>query len=93
MVAVRAHPSVDLLEDGVFQLSCGRSGLPNSRSDITLVKMSLTDGYKELRAGREDYSYNLRAQVIDHDPSNGLMVRNCLAFTMAGTIVKLVDDR
>ena len=93
VVAVRAHPLVDLLEDGVFSLSCGRSGLSNSRSDITLVKMSLTDGYRSLRAGQEDYAYNLRAQVLEHDPGHGLLVTNCLAFTLAGTVIQLVDDR
>ena len=92
-MAVRAHPLVDLLEDGMFSLSCGKSGYQNSRSDISLVKLSLRDGSRELRAGQEDVSYNLRAEVEDHNPNYGLMIRNCLVFNMAGTVVKLVDDR
>jgi len=93
MVAVRAHPLVDLLEDGIFSLSCGKSGYQNSRSDISLVKLSLSDGSRELRAGQEDVRYTLRAQVEDHKSDFGLMIRNCLAFSLGGTVVRLVDDR
>ena len=94
MVAVRAHPSVDLLEDRLFSLSCGRGGAgQNSKPDISLVSMSLRDGSRELRAGQAGVSYNLRAEVRDHNPNTGLMVRNCLAFNLAGTVITLVDDR
>ena len=45
------------------------------RADISLVKLSLSDGSRELRAGQEDVSYILRAQVDDHNPDFGLMIR------------------
>ena len=93
MVAVRGDPLVDLLQDRLFSLSCGQSGLQNSRSDITLVNMRLTDGTRELRAGLQDVSYNLRAEVVDHNPSLGLFVKNCLAFDLTGSLARLVDDR
>ena len=93
VVAVRADPHVDLLEDRLFSLSCGRAGFQASRSDISLVQMKLTDGSRELRAGLQDTSYNLRAEVIDHNPSLGLFIKNCLAFDLTGSLAQLVDDR
>ena len=93
VVAVRADPHVDLLEDRLFSLSCGRAGFQASRSDISLVEMKLTDGSRELRAGLQDVSYNLRAEVLDHNPSLGLFIKNCLAFDLTGSLAQLVDDR
>jgi len=93
VVAVRADPFVDLLEDRMFSVSCGRSGFQNSKTDISLVKLSLTDGSRPLRAGQEDVSYNLHVELLNPNPSFGLMVRNCLVFNLAGTSVALVDDR
>merc|ERR1712226_87537 len=93
VVAVRADPHVDLLEDRLFSLSCGRAGFQASRSDISLVQMKLTDGSRELRAGLQDTSYNLRAEVVDHNPSLGLFIKNCLAFDLTGSLAQLVDDR
>ena len=92
VVAVRADPHVDLLEDRLFSLSCGRAGFQATRSDISLVQMKLTDGSRELRAGLQDVSYNLRAEVVDHDPSLGLFIKNCLAFDLTGSLAQLVDD-
>ena len=92
-MAVRAEPQVSLLEDRLFSLSCGRAAVQNSRSDISLVEMKLTDGSRELRAGLQDVSYNLRAEVVDHNPSLGLFIKNCLAFDLTGSLAQLVDDR
>ena len=92
-MAVRADSHVNLLEDRLFSLSCGRAALQNSRSDISLVEMKLSDGSRELRAGLQDVSYNLRAEVVDHDPSLGLFIKNCLAFDLTGSLAQLVDDR
>jgi len=92
-IAVRAHQTVDLLEDRVYKLVCGKAGFQNSRTDVSVVQLKVTDGYQELSAALEDESYNLRAQVMNHDPSLGLLVRSCLVFDLAGTSVQLVDDR
>jgi len=92
-IAVRAHQTVDLLEDRIFQLTCGKAGFQNSRTDVTIVQLKVTDGYQELSAALEDESYNLRAQVLNHDSALGLFVRSCFVFDLAGTSVELVDDR
>jgi len=92
-IAVRAHQSVDLLEDRMYILTCGKAGFQNSRTDVSVVQLKVTDGYQELSAALEDESYNLRAQVMNHDSSLGLLVRSCFVFDLAGTSVKLVDDR
>ena len=93
LIAVRADPIVDLLEDKIFSVSCSRSGFQNSKTDISLVKLSLTDGSRPLRAGQEDVSYNLHVELLNPDPSLGLIVRNCRVFNLAGTSITLVDDR
>lgn len=92
-IAVRAHQTVDLLEDRIYMLTCGKAGFQNSRTDVSVVQLKITDGYQQLSAALEDESYNLRAQVMNHDPSLGLLVRSCFVFDLAGTSVKLVDDR
>merc|ERR1711892_256925 len=92
-IAVRAHPTVDLLEDRIYMLTCGKAGFQNSRTEVSVVELLVTDGYQQLSAALEDESYNLRAQVMNHDSSLGLLVRSCFVFDLAGTSVKLVDDR
>jgi len=92
-IAVRAHQAVDLLEDRMYILTCGKAGFQNSRTDVSVVQLKVTDGFQELSAALEDESYNLRAQVMNHDSSLGLLVRSCFVFDLAGTTVKLVDDR
>jgi len=92
-IAVRAHQSVDLLEDRMYILTCGKAGFQNSRTDVSVVQLKVTDGYQELSAALEDESYNLRAQVMNHDSSLGLLVRSCFVFDLGGTSVQLVDDR
>ena len=90
---MRADPFVDLLEDKIFSVSCGRSGFQNSKTDITFVKLSLMDGSRPLRSGQEDVSYNLHLELLNPNPNFGLMVRNCHVFNLAGTSISLVDDR
>merc|ERR1711892_801966 len=92
-IAVRAHPTVDLLEDRIYMLTCGKAGFQNSRTEVSVVELLVTDGYQQLSAALEDESYNFRAQVMNHDSSLGLLVRSCFVFDLAGTSVKLVDDR
>ena len=74
-------------------LTCGKAGFQNSRTEVSVVQLKITDGYQQLSAALEDESYNLRAQVMNHDPTLGLLVRSCFVFDLAGTSVKLVDDR
>jgi len=93
VVSVRAHPSLTLLEDRVYSLSCGRAGLHTNRAKVTAVLLSVTDGYQKLNAVLEDGRYALQASVINPDPTKGLLVKNCKAFDGLGTSVELVDDR
>jgi len=92
-VSVRAHPSLALLEDRVFILTCGKASFQSGSSKVFLVQLAVTDGYKKLEAVLEDSGYALKATVTDPDPEKGLLVKNCRAFDGLGSSVQLVDDR
>merc|ERR1719323_67832 len=95
-IAVRAHPTIELLEDRLYVVSCGRAGFQNSRNEVSVVmlKVSLpSDHERKVTTVVEGRQYNLRAEVLDHDPAFGILVRRCFAFDESETSLQLVDDR
>jgi hypothetical protein len=100
---VRAHPSLALLEDRLFLLSCSRTALssgstlaqvPAAHRGYIVSQLSVTvDGEQRVEAALEGTSYALRAAVTNPDPGKGLLVKNCRAFDGRGGAVELVDDR
>ena len=92
VVHVRAHPTISLLEDRVFALSCGTAGFQLAGDNLAQLAIT-ADGENKLEAALEDTSYALRASVTDPDPSKGLLVKNCQAFDGLGGSIQLVDDR
>ena len=69
-IAVRAHPTIELLEDRLYVVSCGRAGFQNSRNEVSVVmlKVSLpSDHERRVTTVVEGREYNLRAEVLDHD--------------------------
>ena len=69
-IAVRAHPTIELLEDRLYVVSCGRAGFQNSRNEVSVVmlKVSLpSDHERKVTTVVEGRQYNLRAEVLDHD--------------------------
>ena len=69
-IAVRAHPTIELLEDRLYVVSCGRAGFQNSRNEVSVVmlKVSLpSDPERKVTTVLEGREYNLRAEVLDHD--------------------------
>ena len=69
-IAVRAHPTIELLEDRLYVVSCGRAGFQNSRNEVSVVmlKVSLpSDHERKVTTVVEGREYNLRAEVLDHD--------------------------
>lgn len=94
-IGVRAHDKIELLEDRLYVVTCGKAGFQNSRNEISVVQLKITDkGSSHKRnAVLEGSSYNLAVQVMNHDPNYGILVRRCFAFDNSDTSVMLVDDR
>jgi len=92
-IGVRAHNTIELLEDRLYVVTCGKAGFQNSRNEVSVVQLKVTDGYNKKSAVLEGSSYTLRAEVLNHDPNYGILVKKCFAFDNAETSVLLVDDR
>ena len=69
-IAVRAHETIELLEDKLYVVTCGRAGYQNSRNEVSVVQLKVTppsdEGFK-VTTVLEGSRYNLRAEVMDHD--------------------------
>jgi len=94
-IGVRAHNTIELLEDRLYVVTCGKAGFQNSRNEVSVVQLKLTDGVTTAKRTTvlEGSTYTLRAEVLNHDPSYGILVRRCFAFDNSETSVMLVDDR
>jgi len=94
-IGVRAHDTIELLEDRLYVVTCGKAGFQNSRNEISVVQLKVTDGISSAKrpAVLEGSEYTLRAEVVQHDPAYGILVRRCFAFNNQETQVLLVDDR
>ena len=69
-IAVRAHPTIELLEDRVYVVSCGRAGFQNSRNEVSIVQLRVTlpsDPLPKIDSVLPGKPYKLRAEVLDHD--------------------------
>ena len=69
-IAVRAHPTIELLEDRLYVVTCGRAGFQNSRNEVSVVQLKVTlpsDPSRKIDTVLEGKRYKLRAEVLEHD--------------------------
>ena len=69
-IAVRAHPTIELLEDRLYVISCGKVGFQNSRNEVSVVQLKITPPGSEgtkVNTVLEGSSYKIRAEVLEHD--------------------------
>jgi len=92
-IAVRAHPTIELLEDRLYVVTCGKSGFQNSRKEVSVVQLEVSRNDRRLTTVQEGGEYKLRARVLNHDPEFGILVRNCFASDSTSSSIQLVDDR
>eukprot|EP00092_Neocalanus_flemingeri_P033888 GFUD01036850.1.p1 GENE.GFUD01036850.1~~GFUD01036850.1.p1 ORF type:complete len:417 (-),score=100.38 GFUD01036850.1:338-1588(-) len=92
-IGVRAHNTIELLEDRLYVVTCGKAGFQNSRNEVSVVQLKVTDGFSKKNTVLEGSAYTLRAEVLNHDPNYGILVKRCFAFDNSDTSVELVDDR
>jgi len=94
-IGVRAHNTIELLEDRLYVVTCAKAGFQNSRDQVSVVQMKVTDPGSQLRrdAVLEGRPYTVRVEVVEHDPNFGILVKRCFAFDNSETSVSLVDSR
>merc|ERR1719273_1129680 len=95
-IAVRAHPKIELLEDRVYIVSCGRAGFQNSRKEVSVVQLKVScPGNPESKTDTvaEGQPYKLRAEVLKYDSEYDIRVQRCFAFDETDTWWWLVDER
>eukprot|EP00095_Tigriopus_kingsejongensis_P003575 maker-scaffold140_size315649-snap-gene-1.17 protein:Tk03575 transcript:maker-scaffold140_size315649-snap-gene-1.17-mRNA-1 annotation:"conserved hypothetical protein" len=95
-IAVRFHPTIEILKDKLYVVTCGRAGFQNSRNEVSVVQLKVTppsDDQFKVTTVIEGNKYNLRAEVMDHDPKFGIQMRRCFAFDDEDTSLSLVDER
>ena len=80
-------------KDRLYVVTCGKAGFQNSRSEVSVVQLKVANGGRKLTTVLEGSSYSLRAEVLNHDPEFGILVKRCFAFDDADTFIQLVDDR
>lgn len=69
-LAVRPHPTIELVEDRLYVLTCGRAGFQNSKNEVSVVQLKValpSDPIRKIDTVLEGKRYKLRAEVLDHD--------------------------
>ena len=93
-VGVRFHDKIELLVDRLYQVKCGKAGFENSFDTISFPQLKVTDNYGVKKtAVLEGSQYTLDLQVLNHDPSYGVLIQKCIAFDSFENSLQLVDDR
>ena len=93
-VGVRAHNQIELLEDRLYHITCGKAGFENSHGTKSFPQLKITDTYGlKKRAVLEGSQYSLDLEVLNHDPAFGSLVKSCVAFDNLENSLQLVDDR
>ena len=93
-VGVRAHNQIELLEDRLYHITCGKAGFENSHGTKSFPQLKVTDTYGvKKRAVLEGSQYSLDLEVLNHDPAFGSLVKSCVAFDNLENSLQLVDDR
>jgi len=92
-IYVRKHPSIELYDDKLYIVRCGKAGFQNTREETSFITLKVTDGLRKLDAVLEGSELKLQIQVLNPDPEYGFLVKNCFAFDNRDSpAVQLVDD-
>ena len=93
-VGVRFHNQIELIDDRLYQITCGKAGFENSRDTISFPQLKVTDDYGTKKSTVvEGSQYTLALNVLNHDSNFGTLIKNCVAFDNFENSLQLVDDR
>jgi hypothetical protein len=90
-IAVRAHRTLELAEDKLYVVTCGRAG-SNSRNEGTVRMGFYGEANVKLNEVVYGRAYKLRLDVLGIPEESAIRVRSCFSFGGINTSVPLVDD-
>ena len=76
-IQLRAHKTIEQLEDPLYVVTCGNPSFQNSRNERSVVQLKVTDGLTKKSVVREGTPYTLRVEVLNHDLKYGIFVKKC----------------
>ncbi|XP_017786546.1 PREDICTED: uncharacterized protein LOC108569484 [Nicrophorus vespilloides] len=92
-IAVRIHRTLELADDKLYVITCGKAGFKNARNETSLVSLRLLDAGKRITQAVYSRPYTLRAEISRSDGTYGFRVKSCFAFNKLNSSVPLIDDR
>ncbi|KAB0795242.1 hypothetical protein PPYR_12081 [Photinus pyralis] len=92
-IAVRVHRTLELAEDKLYVITCGKAGYRNANNETSQVSLRLLEGDKKIVQAVYSRPYTLRVTVSRPDGIHGFKVKSCFAFNKPNDNVALIDDR
>uniref|UniRef100_A0A1B6CA23 ZP domain-containing protein n=1 Tax=Clastoptera arizonana TaxID=38151 RepID=A0A1B6CA23_9HEMI len=92
-IAVRIHRTLELADDKLYVITCGKAGFRNAKNETSLVSLKVLEKGKRVQEVVYTHPYTLRADISRPDGTYGIRVKNCFAFNKRNNSVNLVDDR
>lgn len=91
-IAVRFHRTLELAEDKLFVITCGKPGFRNSRDERSDVTLALLDRGRRAKEVIYSRPYTLQVQLSQPDDAFDVSVRDCFSFAGENTRVHLIDS-
>ncbi|XP_072162298.1 uncharacterized protein [Bemisia tabaci] len=93
-IAVRIHRTLELADDKLYVITCGKAGFKNARNETSLVSLRLLDKGRKVQEAVYSHAYTLRAEISRPDGMYGIRVKSCFAFSKKNISGEpLIDDR
>lgn len=92
-VAVRVHRTLELADDKIYVITCGKSGFKNSKNEMSLVSLKVLENDKRVQEVVYGHSYTLRAEISRPDGTHGIRIKSCFAFGKGNRSVPLINER
>ncbi|KAL7648125.1 UNVERIFIED_CONTAM: hypothetical protein RMT77_000026 [Armadillidium vulgare] len=90
-VFVRFHEILELADDKMYKIRCGRAGY-TTRNETNYVDFALLDPfYKPSSTAVFDKKYILRGRILGPDRTHVMRIRECLAFDEGNVSLSLTD--
>ncbi|KAK7575610.1 hypothetical protein V9T40_011896 [Parthenolecanium corni] len=92
-VAVRVHRTLELADDKIYVITCGKSGFKNSKNEMSLVSLKVLENENQVKEVVYTHKYTLRAEISKPDGIHGIRVKSCFAFGSGNRSVPLINER
>ncbi|KAF5307894.1 hypothetical protein FQR65_LT06461 [Abscondita terminalis] len=92
-IAVRIHRTLELADDKLYVITCGKAGYRNANNETSQVSLKLMEGDRKVVQAVYSKPYTLRATISKPDGAHGFRVKSCFAFNKSNGSVALIDDR